>query len=94
MASLTGFWDIFFKERIFLFQTIRLKSDLDGRVLPECLDVDSVLPDLQLAGLLVGLQLPQLGGRVDQGGVQVLRHLLQQEAEALDHVAQDFSSGE
>ena len=64
--------------------------DLYGRVLPEGLDVDSVLPQLGLARFFVRLQLPQLGGRVVQGGVQVLRHLLQQEAETLDHVAQDF----
>ena len=40
-------------------------TDLYGGILPEGLDVDSVLPELGLACHLVRLELPQLGGRVD-----------------------------
>ena len=65
--------------------------DLYGRVLPESLDVDSVLPELGLAGLLVRFELPQASGRVDQGGVQLLADLVQQETQTLDHVTQDLT---
>ena len=63
---------------------------LDGAVLPDGLDVVPEAPQEAVVPLVVGVELPDPGGGVDQTGLQLLRGLLQQDLQALDHVHQDL----
>ena len=63
---------------------------LDGAVLPDGLDVVPEAPQEAVVPLVVGVELPDPGRGVDQARLQLLRGLLQQDLEALDHVHQDL----